>query len=70
MVLGDIGFQDRGFTVDSKAMFSNDSECCLTAEAVQKSLNETWSKLKFDKTSAPPQEINRQDTTLSRCMGM
>ncbi|KAI1470982.1 Aldo/keto reductase [Daldinia caldariorum] len=48
-LLGEIGYQNQGFTVDSKVLYSNGGDGTLTAEAVEKSIDQTLSSLKTHK---------------------
>lgn len=51
-MLGEIGFEEQGFVVDSKALFTNGGNGCLTAEAVKSSIDKTMASLKTQKVWA------------------
>ncbi|KAI1131671.1 Aldo/keto reductase [Nemania abortiva] len=46
IILGETEYQELGFVVDSKALFTNGGDGCLTAEAVKGSIDTTMASLK------------------------
>lgn len=50
-LLGNHGFAEKGFTIDTKILFFGDGSGTMTAEAIQKSLQGSLRDLKVNKVS-------------------